>query len=257
MIKKTLLLLVISLFTVVLPFGVIHADPNTEIVVSAAADLSSAFKELGALYEKETGVKVLLNFGSTGILAQQIEGGAPVDLFAAANRKFIDDLENKGLIFPETKELYAIGRITLVTPKGAAKLDSLNDLLRPAIKRISIANPAHAPYGMAAKAALEKQGLWEKVSGKMVYGENVRQTLTYTETGSVDAAIVALSITIGSDVNFTLIPQELHSPLEQVLAVIRGGKNPEQARAFAKFINGPKGRPIMKNYGFVLPSEMK
>lgn len=252
--KKLNVLLIFVMFVFNLIFGV-SAVWAEEITVSAAADLASAFKELGAIYEKETGVKVLLNFGSTGILAQQIEGGAPVDLFAAANRKFIDDLEKKGLILPETKALYAIGRITLATPKGAAMLGSLTDLLRPEIKKIAIANPAHAPYGMAAKAALEKMGLWEKVSVKMVYGENVHQTLTYVETGSVDAAIVALSISIGSEVNFALIPQELHPPLEQALAVIRSSKNPKQAREFAEFINGPKGRPIMKKYGFVLPSE--
>lgn len=257
MLKGFSWMLVFMFFIVSILSSVTFAESPEEITISAAADLSSAFKEIGVMYEKETGVKVLLNFGSTGMLAQQIEGGAPVDLFAAANKSFIDDLEKKGLIFPETKRPYAIGRITLATPKGAAKLDSLKDLLRPEIKKIAIANPAHAPYGMAAKAALEKMGLWENVSVKMVFGENVRQALTYIETGSVDAAIVALSISIGPDVNFTLIPQELHPPLEQVLAVIKGGKNPKQAREFAEFINGPKGRPIMIKYGFILPSEIK
>lgn len=255
--KKIFLLLTASLLIVLSLSVIVLAGPSNEITVSAAADLISAFREIGALYEKETGVKVQFNFGSTGLLAQQIEGGAPVDLFAAANRSFIDSLEKKGLIFPETKRLYAIGRITLATPKGAARLDTFKDLLRPEIRKIAIANPAHAPYGMAAKAALEKMGLWEKVRGKMVYGENVRQTLTYVETGSVDAAIVALSISIGSDVNYTLVQQELHPPLEQALAVIKGGENPEEARKFAEFINGPKGRAVMNKYGFVLPSEMK
>lgn len=228
----------------------------SEILVAAAADLSRAFKEIGSLYEQEIGNRVVFNFGSTGILAQQIEGGAPVDLFAAANKSYIDDLEKKGLILPDTKRLYAVGRITLATPKGGVKLNSLQDLARPDIKMIAIANPSHAPYGMAALAAMEKTGVLEKVKDKMVYGENVRQTLQYLETGSVDAAIIALSISIGSDVNYTLIPQELHPPLEQTMAVIKDGKNQKAAKEFAGFINGPKGRPIMKKYGFVLPSEM-
>lgn len=257
MVKKFALLCIISLLIMTFFTPSLFAGSSKEIIVSAAADLDRAFREIGAMFEKETGVKVRLNLGSTGMLAKQIEGGAPVDLFAAANRRFVDDLEKKGLIFPETKGLYAVGRITLATPKGAAKLNSLKDLLNPEIKKIAIANPAHAPYGMAAKAALERTGIWEKVKDRMVYGENVRQTLTYAETGSVDAAIVALSISIGSNVNFTLIPDELHPPLEQALAVVKTGKNPKQAREFAEFINGPRGRPIMKKYGFILPFEIK
>ncbi|RJQ15303.1 MAG: molybdate ABC transporter substrate-binding protein [Nitrospiraceae bacterium] len=255
--KKISLLLLSALLNVLsLPLSAFAVSPN-EITVSAAADLSSAFREIAAMFEKETGVKALLNFGSTGMLAQQIEGGAPIDMFAAAQKSFIDDLEKRGFILPDTKRIYAIGRIALAVPRGAAKLDSLKGLLRPEIKKIAIANPAHAPYGMAAKAALERMGLWEKVRDKMVYGENVRQALSYVETGSVDAAIVALSISIGSDINYTLVPQELHPPLEQTLAVTKGGRNPGQARKFAEFINGPKGRPIMKKFGFLLPPEMK
>jgi len=242
----------------ILVFILLAGSSNaSEILVSAAADLTGAFKEIGAMYEKESGNKVVFNFGSTGMLAQQIEGGAPVDLFAAANKSYIDNLEKKGLIIPETKRVYAVGRITLAVPKGAAKLGSLQDLLRPEIKMVAIANPSHAPYGMAARAALEKAEVWERVKDKMVYGENIRQVLQYLETGNVDAAIIALSISIGSDVNYALIPQELHPPLEQAVAVIKGGKNQKAAKDFADFINGPKGRPVMKKYGFVLPSEMQ
>lgn len=233
------------------------AASASEIVVSAASDLTGAFKEIGALYEKESGNKVIINFGSTGILAQQIEGGAPVDLFAAANRSYIDKLEKKGLILPDTKRLYAVGRITIATPKGEMKLNSLDELLGPGIKNISIANPAHAPYGMAAKEAMEKAEVWKKVKDRIVFGENIRQVLQYLETGSVDVAIIALSVSIGSDVNYTLIPQEFHLPIEQVMAVIKGSKKQKEAREFADFINGAKGRPIMKKYGFALLSEVE
>ena len=135
--------------------------------------------------------------------------------------------------------------------------NSLKDLLEPGIKIISIANPSHAPYGMVAKEAMERTGVWEKVKDRVVFGENIRQVLQYLETGSVDAAIIALSVSIGSDVNYTLIPQELHSPIEQAMGVIKGAKNQKAAREFADFISGPKGRPIMKKYGFVLPHELQ
>lgn len=228
-----------------------------DILVSAASDLTLAFKEIGAVYEKERGDKIVFNFGSSGILSQQIAGGAPIDMFAAANRKYVDDLEVKGLIIPETKRAYAIGRIVLATPKGGAKIDSLQDLPRPEIKKIAIANPAHAPYGVAAKEAMEKAGVWSRVNDRLVFAENIRQTMQYLETGNVDAAILALSITTGSDLNCTIIPGEYYSPIEQTLAVIKGAKNERKARDFAEFITGPKGKAVMEKYGFGLPLERK
>ena len=219
--------------------------------------LTGAFKEIGAMYEKESGNRVVFNFGSTGMLAQQIEGGAPVDLFAAANKRYVDELEKKGLIIPETKRVYAIGRIVLATPKEGVKLNSVEELTRPDIKRIAIANPSHAPYGMAAKEAMEKNDIWNKIKDKVVYAENIRQAMQYLETGNVDAAILAHSVTIGSDVNYMPIPQELYAPIVQTLAVIKGGKNEKKARELAEFINGPKGRAVMDRYGFGLPSEGK
>lgn len=244
--KKTIL-------TFIFLLSFVQTSFSAEILVSAASDLTGAFKEIGATYEKESGNKVTFNFGSTGILAQQIEGGAPIDLFAAANKRYVDDLERKGLTVPETKRVYAIGRIVLATPKGSVKLNSLQDLMRPEIKKIAIANPNHAPYGMAAKEAMEKTGIWEKVKDRVVYGENIRQAMQYLETGSVDAAILALSVSIGSDVSYTLIPQELYSPTEQTLTVVKGAKNDKKAREFADFITGPTGRAVMERYGFGLP----
>ncbi|MBN2654206.1 MAG: molybdate ABC transporter substrate-binding protein [Nitrospirae bacterium] len=235
----------------------LHAKDSKGIIVSAAADLIKAFKEIGGFYEKETGNKVIFNFGSTGMAAKQIEAGAPVDLFFAANKSYIDGLQAKGLIHPETKTLYAVGRITLATPKGTAKLNFIKDLLDPRIKRIAIANPGHAPYGLAAKEAMQKAGVWDAVKHKIVMGETVRQALDYVETGNVDAGIVALSVSIGSKTEFSLIPEELHNSIEQAMAVIKSTKNKKQAIEFANYVNSPKGRQIMKKYGFVLPSEMK
>lgn len=226
------------------------------LTVSAASDLMPAFNELGMLYERETGTEVAFNFGSTGQLTQQIEQGAPVDLFAAANASFIDELEKKGLIVPETRAVYAQGRITIWARNDSGlQLESLEDLTRPEVQRIAIANPDHAPYGMAAREALQRAGLWEAVQRKLVFGENVSQTLQFAESGNVDAAIVALSLSINSNGLWKLVPGELHNPLNQTLAVIRGARNEADARKFAAFIDRPEGRSVMRRYGFLLPGE--
>lgn len=226
------------------------------LTVSAAADLTPAFEELGALFERETGIKVTFNFGSTGQLAQQIEQGAPVDVFAAANVSFVEKLEQRNLIIPETKALYAQGRITLWTRSdNSLKLERLEDLARDDVRHVAIANPEHAPYGQAAREALQSAGVWERMASKLVFGENVRQTLQYAETGNVDASIVALSLSIKSNGHWVMISEKLHKPLNQALAVIRGTRHEAEARRFATFINSPQGRPVMRSYGFILPGE--
>ena len=226
------------------------------ITVSAASDLTPAFQEIGRLFEQKEGTKVVFNFGSTGQLAQQIEQGAPVDLFAAANVSFIEGLEQKGLILPDTKALYAQGRLTLWTRADSQlKLERVEDLARNEIKRVAIANPEHAPYGVAAREALQAAGVWETVAPKLVYGENISQTLQYAESGNVDAAIVALSLSTQSKGRWTLLPAELHKPLNQALAVIRATQHEQEARRFAAFVNSAEGRAVMRRYGFVLPGE--
>ncbi len=231
-------------------------DSPVTLTVSAAADLTPAFEELGELFRNESGIKVTFNFGSTGQLTQQIEQGAPVDLLAAANVSFVEELERENLILPDTKALYAQGRITLWTREDSPiKLERVEDLAKPEVQRIAIANPEHAPYGEAARQALQSAGIWERVSSRLVFGENISQTLQYAETGNVDAAIVALSLSVNSTGRWVLISDQLHKPLNQALAVIRGTRHEPEARRFASFINSAQGRPIMRKYGFILPGE--
>ncbi len=232
------------------------ADPKPEIIVAAAADLAPAFEELGRKFEQATGTMVTFSFGSTGTLAKQIENGAPVDLFAAANIEFIEQLERKGLIVPETKALYARGRISIwMRTDSALKVERIEDLAKPEVARIAIANPEHAPYGKAAREALESVGIWKAVEPKLVYGENVRQTMQYAETGNADAAITALSLSMSSKGRWVLVPEDLHKPLDQALAVITGARREPDARRFAEFINSGEGRLTMRKYGFILPGE--
>jgi molybdate transport system substrate-binding protein len=179
-----------------------------------------------------------------------------MDVFAAASVSFVDDLDHKGLIIPETKALYARGRITLWTRSDSPiQINKIEDLTKPEVKKIAIANPDHAPYGFAAREAMKAVRIWDAAQSKIVYGENIQQTLQFAQTGNVDVAIVALSLSNHSDGKWVLIPQELYPPIDQVLAVIKGTKHEIEARKFALFINGPLGRPIMRKYGFILPGE--
>ncbi len=226
------------------------------LTVSAAADLVYAFTDLGQAFEQQTGIPVVFNFGSTGQLAQQIEQGAPVDLFAAANVSFVEDLARQGHVLPDSVALYGRGRITLWTRSDSPlRIERIEDLAQPAVQRIAIANPDHAPYGIAAREALQSAGIWDTVQPRLVLGENVRQTLQYAAAGDVDVAIAALSLSLQEEGRWTLVPEELHTPIDQALAVVADSSNQDAARAFADFINSPTGRPIMRHYGFFLPGE--
>jgi len=238
------------------PTTSVAAPAPVTLTVSAAADLSYAFPEIGHRWEQETGHKVVFNFGSTGQLAQQIERGAPVDVFAAANQSFIEQLDQAGLVFSDTKAVYGVGRLTLWQRQGSpVVIHDLKDLLKPEVRRVAIANPDHAPYGTAAREALQAAGLWEALQPKLVLGENVKQTQQYAETGNVEVALVALSISVDKPGQWTLVPEALHKPLEQMLVVPKNAPHPEAARHFAAFVNSEQGRPIMRKYGFMLPGE--
>ncbi len=251
---------ILLLFAVVLA-GCAPASPAptkapAELTVAAAADLQFAFTEIGELFEQETGNKVTFSFGSTGQLAQQIKNGAPFDLFAAANISFVDDLAQKNLVLPDSVALYARGRIVLaVNRQSGINAVTLDDLLSDQITHIAIANPEHAPYGVAAKEALMSSGVWDKIESKIVYGENIRQALQFIQTGDAQVGIVALSVANVPEITWSLIDDSLHNPLDQALAVVSSSPHAALAREFAAFINGKSGRPIMQKYGFVLPGE--
>lgn len=257
----TLLLFVVSLTVlgcvpIAPPVQPARTVKNGELTIAAAADLQFAFTEIAALFEQETGQKVTLVFGSTGQLAQQIENGAPYDLYAAANIAFVDQLAAKNLVIPDTVALYARGRIVLAVNKESGRTAvALDDLLNPEIRQIAIANPEHAPYGLAAKQALQTAGVWEQLQAKLVLGENVRQTLQYIQTGDAEVGIVALSVADVPEITWTLLDESLHNPLDQALAVVASSPQVAVAREFATFINGETGRPIMRKYGFILPGE--
>jgi molybdate transport system substrate-binding protein len=233
-----------------------HSEAPLPLTVAAASDLQNAFTEIADRFEERTGQPVTLVFGSTGQLAQQIENGAPFDLFAAANISFIEDLRDQNLVLAESVALYAEGRIVLATNRLAGvEANTLADLLDPAIRQVAIANPEHAPYGTAAMEALVSTGLWEALQPKLIYGENVRQALQFIQTGDAQAGIVALSIADAPEITWTLLDAELHRPLRQALAVVATSTQPQAAQEFAAFITGEEGRLIMQRFGFLAPGE--
>src|SRR5687768_13777829 len=222
-----------------------------ELTVAAASDLTPAFEEMGREFESNHQTKVVFVFGSTGLLTRQIENGAPFDVFAAANESYIDQLQEKGLIVEGTRTIYGRGRIVMwTTADSPLKLEKIQDLVNPDVHRIAIANPDHAPYGQAAREALETAGIWETVRPRLVYGDNIRQTLQFAETGNVEVAIVALSLSVQSKGRWVLIPSDLHKQILQGIGVIKGTKQEEAARKFCSFVGGEKGRNILKKYGF-------
>jgi molybdate transport system substrate-binding protein len=226
------------------------------LTVFAAADLAFALREIAAAFERTHDTEVTLVFGSTGHLAQQIAHGAPADVFFAANEDFVDGLVRRGAIVAATRTLYAQGRIVLATRKDRGpRLTGLRELTAPGVRRLAIANPRHAPYGKAAEEALRAVGVWETIESKLVFGDNVRHTLQFLETGAVEAAIIALSVASVPEIEGMLIDAALHRPLNQAVGVVTRSRRPELALAFIQYVNGPHGRPIMRKYGFLLPGE--
>jgi molybdate transport system substrate-binding protein len=236
--------------------GTARAEPPA-LTVFAASDLALAFREIGPRFETARGAKLTLVFGSTGNMARQIEHGAPADVFFAADQSFVDRLVAAGVLIPETRALYAQGRLVLATARAVgARLTEPRDLLDARVRHVAIANPLHAPYGKAAEQVLRRVGLWDAVRPKLVYGESVQHALQLVQAGGAQAGLVARSIAEVPEVEWTPIDPALHAPLDQAVAVVRRSPRPGLAAAFIQFVNGPEGHAIMTRHGFVLPGEL-
>jgi molybdate transport system substrate-binding protein len=234
------------------------APKKTAIKVAAAENLALAFKEVGAAFEKQTGTPVTFIFGSTGGLAKQLAEGAPFDVFAAANVAFVDEAVRAGACDGQTKALYARGRIVAWTRDGIATPPAkVEDLADKRYIKISLANPEHAPYGKAAREALQNAKIWEQVKGRVVYGENIKQALQYAQSGNTEVAMTALALAIVTPGGkYLLVDESLHAPLDQALVVCKHGSDAKTGAAFATFVNSPAGREIMKRFGFSPPPDV-
>jgi len=234
-----------------------------EIRIAAAADLKFAMGELAEMFEKQSGTKVNVTYGSSGNFFSQMQNGAPFDLFFSADIEYPKKLDAAGLAEPGTLCEYAVGRIAIWAPADA-NLDVTKQgwktLLDASVEKIAIANPEHAPYGRAAVAALQKAGIYESVKAKLVYGENISQAAQFVQSGNAQAGIVAMSLAVSSamqDGKRWEIPAEMHPTIEQGAIVLKDAKNKAAARAFLEFVKSEAGRAILAKYGFAFPEKTR
>jgi len=230
-----------------------------EITIAAAADLQPVMQELATRFESQTHSKVRLSFGSSGNFFAQIQNGAPYDLFFSADVSYPQKLQDAGLTQPGSLYEYARGKIVLWVPKTSV-IDvskGLSVVADPAVKRLAIANPAHAPYGRAAQAALRKAGLWEKVAPKVVMGENIAQTAEFVESGNADVGILALSLALSPSMRnegrYFEIPQQLYPPLRQAVVILKRARHKEVAERLVEFVRTPATKSLLLQYGFAPP----
>jgi molybdate transport system substrate-binding protein len=230
-----------------------------EIRVAAAADLRFALSELAVNYEKHAGTKVNVTYGSSGNFFAQIQNGAPFDLFFSADLDYPRKLEAAGLAEAGTLYEYALGRIVVWTRRDApidVSTQGWNALLSPGVQKIAIANPALAPYGRAAVAALEKAGILEQVKSKLVYAENISQTAQFVQSGNAQAGIVALSLALSpamKDGKRWEIPADMHPAIEQGAILLKSATSKAQARAFLEFVRSADARSTLERFGFSTP----
>lgn len=234
-----------------------------EMFVAAASDLSFVFPELAARFEKETGHRLKISFGSSGNLFSQIENGAPFDLFFSADVDYPRRLEAAGRVEPGTFYPYANGRIVLWVSNGS-RLDlsrGLSVLLDPAVRKIAIANPRHAPYGRAALAALQREKIHENVEQKLVFGENISQAAQFVESGNADVGILALSLAVApamrSKGRYFEIPQNVHPPIEQAAVILKSSQRKQEAQQFLQFLKKPETISLLQEYGFSVAESRK
>jgi molybdate transport system substrate-binding protein len=250
--------IVTSLLVVLAMFGRAYAEQ--QLTVAAAADLQFAMQEIATRYQKQTGTHVKLSFGSSGNFFAQIQNGAPFDLFFSADRQYPEKLQQSGYAEPATLRNYAVGKLVLWVPANS-KLDlsrGLKVLADPAVSKISIANPEHAPYGRAAVAALQHEGIYDAVSKKFVLGENISQAAAFAFSGNADAGLLALSLAVAPSMKdkgqYVEVPAGDYQPLTQAAVVVKSSRAKSAARQFLDFVSSPPIVELLRQYGFAAPS---
>ena len=243
--------------------GCANQKTDKEIIVSVASSLQDCINEIKNNYSKtKPEVKVVINYGSSGTLQNQIEQGAPVDIFISAGISQMDSLENKKLLLENTRLDLLGNGLVLVTAKDNnkdknrekdnTKVTSLSDLSKPEIKQIGVATPTTAPAGKYTQEALTNLGYWDSLQPKFVFAKDVKQVLAYVETGNVDAGFVYLSDSKTSDkVNVMLnVPENLHATIIYPAAIMTDTKNKEAAEDFMGYLQGPEAKQVFVKYGF-------
>jgi len=233
-----------------------HSVAPRKLAIAAASDLQFALAEAGRQFHRQhPEIELAIDYGSSGNFSTQIRNGAPFDLFLSADVQYVRDLARDGFARADSIFVYASGRIAVWVP-ASSKLDPSTALRDPAVQRIAIANPRHAPYGRAAEAALKSMGLYDSVANKLVLGENISQTLQFVQSGAADVGIVALSLAVAPNVRgqgrYWGVPLESYPKMEQGGIIL---KDSPEAREFRDWLLAPAGRGLLKQYGFSLPGK--
>ena len=235
------------------------ADPAP--LVGVAASMTGAADEIAGRFREDTGMEVRLSFGASGNLARQVLRGAPFQLLISADTEYPRRLDEAGVTNAPPR-LYAVGRLALYLPPRSDLLPAPGDdgervrvvLVNTAIERLAIANPDHAPYGRAARQALQHLALWRSYQGRLVIGENVTQAARFARTRTVAAALLPLAMVLEpalAEGHHVMIPASWHDPIAQHLVVLRDAGT--TARRFARYLLGDAGRTILARRGFALP----
>ncbi len=226
-------------------------EQGESVIVAAASNLDRAIPRLVEDFEAASGIKAVVSLGSTSNLTQQIENGAPFDVFLSADAAHIDKLIAGGFAEAASKYVYARGRLALWIRKNSPlALTGPEALLDPSVKYVSIANPAFAPYGMAAEQALDRLGYSDQLKGKIVYAQSISMTQQYAASGNADIAVTALSLTNDSDGKTYELDAALYEPIEQALAVLVTALHKNSANTFVAYMKEPRARAILNEFGY-------
>jgi len=225
-----------------------------QVTVAAAANLTQVFQAIAPRFEAASGIHPVFSFGSTAQLAQQIENGAPFDVFTAADAEHPEQLDRKGLLARGSLAVYARGILALWVPPGVeASIERIADLAKPSVRFIAIAKPELAPYGQAAVETLRRAGIWNRVEPKVVYAENINVARQYGQSHNADAVFTAYSLVLHEPGKVMPVDEGLHQPILQELGIVAASKRQEAARKFADFLLRGDGREILRESGYSLP----
>ena len=227
-----------------------------ELKIAAAANLQKVMTEaLIPAFQKKTGVTVTPTFGATTLLATQLRNGAPVDVFVSADTATTDLLAAQGFLVPDTRRVYAIGRLVLWTRQEAAHHPRrLQDLADPAYAHIAVADPKLAPYGLAAEQSFATLNLTASVAPRLLVAKNIGEALQYARSGNADVSLTALSLVIDDKADpYVIVPDKLHAPIAQSLGIVKASTQPARAQQFTAFLTGKDAAPLWKRYGYELP----
>jgi molybdate transport system substrate-binding protein len=232
--------------------------PPAEVIIAAAADLKSAMDSIVAVFTaKNPSITIKPVYGSSGSLFEQINNGAPFDLFFSADIDYPQKLKETNKTLSAVTQ-YATGHLVLWSKTLDPNRGQMNCLIDPNVKKIAIANPAHAPYGKRAEETLNYYKLYDKIKDKLVIGENIAQTAQYAQTGAADVGIIALSLALSSTMKqaggkYWLIPENAHQPLKQGYVLLTHARDNPNATQFAEFFGSPTAIAILKSFGFAQP----